>query len=88
MAAVVFTVDAEHATGHPRISNEEVAESCAEHADVLIPFGSVAPWKGRAGARVVRRLVEEYGVHGSRSPGRSTGITPDRCAENGLRNDP
>src|SRR5688500_18053985 len=45
MAAVVFTVDAEHATGHPRISNEEVAESCAEHADVLIPFASIDPWK-------------------------------------------
>ncbi|MDT7663506.1 MAG: uncharacterized protein QOD04_3062, partial [Pseudonocardiales bacterium] len=29
MAAVVFTVDAEHATGHPRIANEEVAQSCA-----------------------------------------------------------
>ena len=41
MAAVVFTVDAEHATGHPRISNEEVAESCIEHGDVLIPFASV-----------------------------------------------
>ncbi len=27
MAAVVFTVDAEHATGWPRIANEEIAES-------------------------------------------------------------
>src|SRR5689334_10192518 len=54
MAAVVFTVDAEHATGHPRISNEEVAESAHRNADVLIPFGSVDPWKGRAGAREVR----------------------------------
>ncbi|WP_396781804.1 amidohydrolase family protein, partial [Microbispora sp. H10830] len=62
MAAVVFTVDAEHATGHPRISNEEVAESCAEHPDVLIPFASVDPWKGRAGVREARRLVQEYGV--------------------------
>ncbi|WP_308169874.1 hypothetical protein [Acrocarpospora catenulata] len=43
MAAVVFTVDAEHATGHPRISSEEIAESCAAHADVLIPFGCVDP---------------------------------------------
>jgi predicted TIM-barrel fold metal-dependent hydrolase len=64
MAAVVFTVDAEHATGHPRIANEEVAESCAEHADALIPFASVDPWKGRAGVREARRLVEEYGVRG------------------------
>ncbi|MFC7344184.1 amidohydrolase family protein [Saccharopolyspora griseoalba] len=64
MAAVVFTVDAEHATGHPRISNEEVAESCAEHADVLIPFASVDPWKGRSGVREARRLVAEHGVRG------------------------
>ncbi|WP_435972127.1 amidohydrolase family protein [Streptomyces sp. Qhu_M48] len=64
MAAVVFTVDAEHATGHARISNEEIAESCAAHADVLIPFASVDPHKGRAGVREARRLVEEYGVRG------------------------
>ncbi|MFE2236038.1 amidohydrolase family protein [Streptomyces sp. NPDC059442] len=64
MAAVVFTVDAEHATGHPRISNEEIAESCAAHADVLIPFASVDPHKGRAGVREARRLVGEYGVRG------------------------
>jgi len=64
MAAVVFTVDAEHATGHPRIANEEIAESCARHPDVLIPFASVDPWKGRAGAREVRRLIERYDVRG------------------------
>ncbi|WP_406690458.1 amidohydrolase family protein [Saccharopolyspora sp. ID03-671] len=64
MAAVVFTVDAEHATGHPRIANEEVAQSCAEHADVLIPFASIDPWKGKAGVREARRLVAEHGVRG------------------------
>jgi uncharacterized protein len=64
MAAVIFTVDAEHATGHPRIANEEVAESCAKHDDVLIPFASIDPWKGRAGVREARRLVEEHGVRG------------------------
>jgi predicted TIM-barrel fold metal-dependent hydrolase len=64
IAAVVFTVDAETATGHPPISNEEVAASCAEHADVLIPFASVDPWKGRAAVRAARRLVEGHGVRG------------------------
>ncbi|MGW7071754.1 amidohydrolase family protein [Streptomyces sp. NPDC054855] len=64
MAAVVFTVDAEHATGHPRISNEEIAQSCAAHADALIPFASIDPHKGRAGVREARRLVEEHGVRG------------------------
>ncbi|MEV5826995.1 amidohydrolase family protein [Spirillospora sp. NPDC052242] len=64
MAAVVFTVDAEHATGWPRIANEEVAEGCAEHPDVLIPFASIDPHKGEAGVREVRRLVQEHGVRG------------------------
>lgn len=64
IAAVVFTVDAETATGHPPVPNEEVAEACAANADILIPFASVDPWKGKAGAREVRRLVEKYGVRG------------------------
>ncbi|MFI7616562.1 amidohydrolase family protein [Nonomuraea terrae] len=77
MAAVVFTVDAEHATGHPRISNEEIAESCAEHADVLIPFASVDPWKGRAGVREAVRLVSEYGVRGFKFHPSIQGFSPD-----------
>ncbi|WP_440073179.1 amidohydrolase family protein [Streptosporangium sp. OZ121] len=77
MAAVVFTVDAEHATGHPRISNEEVAASCAAHADVLIPFASVDPWKGRAGVREARRLVAEHGVRGFKFHPSVQGMAPD-----------
>jgi predicted TIM-barrel fold metal-dependent hydrolase len=77
MAAVVFTVDAEHATGHPRIANEEVAASCAEHADVLIPFASVDPWKGAAGVREARRLVEEHGVRGFKFHPSMQGFAPD-----------
>jgi hypothetical protein len=64
MAAVVFTVDAESALGHPPVRSEEVAEACAEHADVLIPFGSVDPWRGAAAVRRARMLVERYGVRG------------------------
>jgi predicted TIM-barrel fold metal-dependent hydrolase len=77
LAAVVFTVDAEHATGHPRIANEEIAQSCAEHADVLIPFGSVDPWKGRAGAREIRRLVETHGVRGFKFHPSIQGFAPN-----------
>jgi len=33
MAAVVFTVDATTATGHPALSSEQIAEEAAEHAD-------------------------------------------------------
>jgi predicted TIM-barrel fold metal-dependent hydrolase len=62
--AVVFTVDVEGFTGHPALSNEEIADTAAEHADVLIPFASIDPAKGAAGARTLRRLVGEHGVRG------------------------
>ncbi|WP_043628947.1 amidohydrolase family protein [Nonomuraea candida] len=81
MAAVVFTVDAEHATGHPPIRNEEVAAACAEHADVLIPFAGVDPWRGRSGVRLARRLVEEHGVRGFKFHPSLQGFAPnDRVA--------
>ncbi|WP_137990836.1 amidohydrolase family protein [Streptomyces vilmorinianum] len=64
MAAVVFTVDAESATGTPPVPNEEIAEAAAANSDVLIPFASIDPFRGRAGVRQARRLVEEYGVKG------------------------
>jgi predicted TIM-barrel fold metal-dependent hydrolase len=64
IAAVVFTVDAEAATGTPAVPNEEIADAARRHPDVLIPFASIDPAKGRAGARQVRRLVEEHGVRG------------------------
>ncbi|KUL26798.1 amidohydrolase family protein [Actinoplanes awajinensis] len=77
MAAVVFTVDAEHATGHPRIANEEIASSCAEHPDVLIPFASIDPHKGRAGVREAHRLVDDYGVRGFKFHPSIQGFAPD-----------
>ncbi len=64
MAAVVFTVDAGTATGHPPLSSEEIATECAEHADVLVPFGSVDPHRGSAAVEQARRLVGEHGVRG------------------------
>jgi predicted TIM-barrel fold metal-dependent hydrolase len=64
MACVVFTVDAEAATGVPPVPNEEVAEAARAHPDVLIPFASVDPARGVAGAREARRLVAEHGVRG------------------------
>ena len=35
------------ATGQPALSNEEIADLAAEHPDVLIPFGSIDPARGR-----------------------------------------
>ena len=64
IAAVIFPVDSEAEMGHWRIANEEVAEVAAEHADVLIPFASIDPAKGKMGAREARRLVQDYGVRG------------------------
>jgi predicted TIM-barrel fold metal-dependent hydrolase len=64
MAAVVFTVDAEAATGTKAVPNEEIAESALRYPDAIIPFASIDPAKGKAGARQVRRLVDEYGVRG------------------------
>lgn len=64
MAAVIFTVDASTGLDHPPLSSEEIAERATEHADVLIPFGSVDPRKGEVAVKQARRLVEDYGVRG------------------------
>ncbi|MEV7040916.1 4-hydroxyphenyl-beta-ketoacyl-CoA hydrolase [Amycolatopsis sp. NPDC051061] len=64
MAAVVFTVEAPAATGHPALSSEEIADAAADHADVLIPFGSVDPHAGKAAVHRARRLVADHGVRG------------------------
>ena len=64
MAFVVFTVDQERGMGIRRISNEEVAESAHEHADVCIPFASIDPARGRMGVREARRLIRDFGVKG------------------------
>ena len=64
MAFVVFTVDHERGMGLRNISNEEVAESAAENADVAIPFASIDPARGKMGVREARRLIRDYGVRG------------------------
>ena len=64
MACVIFPVDMESSTGLVRVPNEEVAEAAAENPDVLIPFASIDPAKGRMGAREARRLIEQFGVRG------------------------
>jgi uncharacterized protein len=84
MAAVVFTVDAEHATGTPPVPNEEVAEAAAANPDVLIPFASIDPFKGRAGVRQARRLVEQYGVKGFKFHPSLQGFFPDDRLAYGL----
>ena len=64
MMAVVFTVDSESTTGQPRVPNEEIAEVARANADVLIPFASIDPHKGRRGVDEARRLIADHGVRG------------------------
>jgi hypothetical protein len=77
MAAVVFTVDAATTTGHPALSSEEIADAAAEHADVLLPFGSVDPLTGPAAVDRARRLVEKHGVRGFKFHPSLQGFAPD-----------
>ena len=77
MAAVVFTVDATTATGHPALSSEEIADRAAGHAAVLIPFGSVDPLVPDEAVRRARRLVAEHGVRGFKFHPSLQGFTPN-----------
>lgn len=81
IGAVIFPVDAERETGFRRYSNEEVARIAADNADILIPFASIDPAKGRAGAREARRLCREFGVRGFKFHPTMQGFFPnDRMA--------
>jgi predicted TIM-barrel fold metal-dependent hydrolase len=64
MACVLFAVDLEATTGVTRIPNEEIAEAALANPDVIIPFASIDPAKGKMGAREARRLIEDYGIRG------------------------
>lgn len=81
IGAVIFPVDAERETGFRRYNNEEMAELAAEHKDILIPFASIDPAKGKIGAREARRLVEHYGIRGFKFHPTFQGFYPnDRSA--------
>lgn len=81
IGAVIFPVDAERETGYRRYNNEEMAELAAEHSDVLVPFASIDPAKGKVGAREARRLVEQFGIRGFKFHPTFQGFYPnDRSA--------
>jgi predicted TIM-barrel fold metal-dependent hydrolase len=63
MLAVVFNVDDEAGMGRRRLGNDEVLAAARDNPDVLIPFGSVDPHKGRLAVREARELIEA-GVRG------------------------
>ncbi len=62
IGAVVFTVDATTAMGHPALSSEEIVDLASEHDDILIPFASVDPLDAAAPGRV--RSLADRGARG------------------------
>ena len=77
MAAVIFTVDAATATGHPALSSEEIADRAAQFAGTLIPFGSVDPLRPEEAVRRARRLVDGHGVKGFKFHPSLQGFAPN-----------
>ncbi|KRA25964.1 4-hydroxyphenyl-beta-ketoacyl-CoA hydrolase [Microbacterium sp. Root61] len=80
--AVVFTVDSVSQTGKdPEPANEEIARLASQHSDVLIPFASIDPSRGKAGVEEARRLITECGVRGFKFHPSTQGFFPnDRIA--------
>ncbi len=74
---VTFTVDCEHEMGHRRYSNEEVARIAAENSDIMIPFASIDPHKGKLGVREARRLIKDFGVKGFKFHPSAQGFLPN-----------
>ncbi|HZO37318.1 MAG TPA: amidohydrolase family protein [Solirubrobacteraceae bacterium] len=58
MAAVIFTVDDEAGMGRRRLGSTHVLEAARENPDVLIPFASVDPHKGKLAVRQAREYIE------------------------------
>jgi predicted TIM-barrel fold metal-dependent hydrolase len=58
MIAVVFNVDDEAGMGRRRLGNREILEAARANPDVLIPFASVDPHKGKLAVREARELIE------------------------------
>jgi predicted TIM-barrel fold metal-dependent hydrolase len=77
MAAVVFTIDSATFTGHPALSSEDLCDQAREHADVLIPFGSVDPLRGADAVAQARRLVTGHGARGFKFHPSLQGFAPN-----------
>ncbi len=56
--AVVFTVDDEAGMGRRRLGSDDVLKTARENPDVMIPFASVDPHKGKLAVREARELIE------------------------------
>jgi hypothetical protein len=79
MAAVVFCVDSQTNTGEVPVPNDEVLETAAANADVLIPFVSIDPHRANAPDEA-RRLIAK-GARGFKFHPNLQGFFPnDRLA--------
>ena len=58
MLAVMFNVDDEAGMGRKRLGNDEVLEAARRHPDVIIPFASVDPHRGKLAVRQARELID------------------------------
>jgi uncharacterized protein len=58
MAAVIFSVD-ESLSGAPFLGNDRVAEIAMKSPDVLLPFASINPHRGKEGVDEAKRLIQE-----------------------------
>ena len=76
MAAVIFNVDDEAGMGRRRLGNDEVLAAADANPDVLIPFASVDPHKGKLGVREARELIER-GVRGFKFHPNTQAFAPD-----------
>ena len=76
IAAVIFPVDAERETGFRRYNNDEMLEAASENLDVLIPFVSIDPHKGKLGVREARELIER-GARGFKFHPNTQAFWPD-----------
>jgi uncharacterized protein len=63
MLAVVFNIDDEAGMGRRRLGPGDLLKAAAANPDVLIPFGSVDPHKGKLAVREAREQIEA-GVRG------------------------
>jgi predicted TIM-barrel fold metal-dependent hydrolase len=76
MLAVIFNVDDEAGMGRRRLGNTEVLEVARANPDVLIPFGSVDPHKGKLAVREAHELIEA-GVRGFKFHPNTQAFWPD-----------
>ena len=81
MAAVAFTIDQRDAPEDPaKASPMEIIERSRDHADILIPFGSVDPARGAEAVTMAKRQIEA-GARGFKFHPTTQGFFPnDRAA--------